>query len=164
MEFRVLGRGREKGAERDVIGPLFARFHGQMARIVAGDADDAVAQRLAGIGIGGILLADMDAVAAGLEGEVGAVVQQNGDAAPLRRRAQHVHHATQIVVGQVLQADLDTGDVAGIQGGLPRLHPLVRIFDDRGGDQVQAAGIGGNGRGPLRYGSLAMGQDSHGGG
>src|SRR3546814_10396627 len=35
----LLGRRRKEGPERDIIGPRFAGLHGEVAAIVAGDAD-----------------------------------------------------------------------------------------------------------------------------
>ena len=36
---RLLGEGREEGAERHIVGAGLGRFHGQVARIMAGDTD-----------------------------------------------------------------------------------------------------------------------------
>ncbi len=104
---RLFGRGREEGAEGDVVGAVLAGLHGEVAAGVAGDAQGEAGQELAGVGGRRVGLADMGAVAARSGGEVGAVVEQEGDAAGLDDRAQGVDGAAPGVVGRVLQAELD---------------------------------------------------------
>ena len=83
-------RAREEGAERDVVGAGLGGDEGAVAAVAAGHADDAVgAEPAARLGIGHVLLADMDAVAIELGGEVGPVVHDEGDAALLHDRLQH---------------------------------------------------------------------------
>ena len=83
---------------------------------MAGDADDRVgAEQRARLGVGRVLLPDMHAVAAGRERQIGPVVHQEGDAARLRDRPQHVGGAADRVVVDVLQPQLHAGDVAGIE-------------------------------------------------
>ena len=85
----ALGRARIEAAEGDIIGAGLGRLDGEIAAAVAGDADDAVrTQKAPRLGIGRVFLADMDAVAAGREREVGPVVHDEGDVARLRDRAQ----------------------------------------------------------------------------
>ena len=119
---RVLGRAREEAAEGDVVGAGLGGLDREMAAVIAGDADDAVgAEEPARLGIGRVLLADMDAVAAGGEREVGPVVHDEGDVARLRDRPQHVGGAADRVVVDILEAKLHAGDVAGIERlGEPR--------------------------------------------
>ena len=57
----------------------------------------------------------MDAVAAGRGGEIGTVVQDEGDVARLGDRPQHVARAPDLVVARVLEAELHAGDVAGVE-------------------------------------------------
>src|SRR3546814_19885584 len=61
----LLGRRRKEGPERDIIGPRFAGLHGEVAAIVAGDADlgrgAEPRPRLARIAVA---LAEVDAVGA----------------------------------------------------------------------------------------------------
>ncbi len=90
----------------------------------------------------GVLLADMDAVGAGLADEIGPVVQQEGDAAGLRDRAQRVGGAADRVVRDILQAKLQRRDVAGIERGGEPVRKR-RGIEGRWRDQVYAAAFGG---------------------
>lgn len=75
-----------------------------MAGIVTGDADDAIrADLLSRRLIAAILLADMDPVAAGLEGEIRPVIQQKGDTAPLRQRTQRIDSTAQRIIVKIFQ-------------------------------------------------------------
>jgi hypothetical protein len=116
-----------------------------MAGIVAGDPDDAVGADLAPrLGIGGVVLADMDAVGAGRGGDGGIVVDDEGDVAVLDDGAEAPGGAQEGGLVDVLQAKLDAGhDAADERGGelagedlqikLPR-RQLVRR------DQIEPAG------------------------
>jgi hypothetical protein len=74
----VLGGGREEGPEGHVVGAGLGGLHGQVAAVVAGDADHrARPHDLAGLLVGRVALADMDAVAAQPGGEVRAVVEDH---------------------------------------------------------------------------------------
>jgi hypothetical protein len=89
-----------------------------------------------------VRLAEVRAVAAGLHGEVGAVVQDHRHAAPLRHRPQCVHRAPHRVVRRVLEADLQGADVASVQ------RPREVLGEPRGleggrRDQVQSAALPG---------------------
>ena len=65
LGLRLFGRGRKERAERDIVGARFGGLDREMARIVAGDADDASGPTArARLGIGRVVLADMHAVAA----------------------------------------------------------------------------------------------------
>ena len=105
---------------------------------MASDADDpAPSHRGACLGIGGVLLSDMDAVATGGEREVGTIVHQERHAALLRHRAQRVGGAADRVVIGRLEAKLDAGDVAGIE----RCRKAVgegRRFEGGRRDEVEA--------------------------
>lgn len=57
----------------------------------------------------------MDAVAAGLGRQIGAVVQDEGDVARLGDREQDVDGAADRVVIDILQPQLETGDVAAVK-------------------------------------------------
>ena len=108
---------------------------------MAGDAQgEAGAEQASGVRGGSVGLADMGAVAAGGRDQVGTVVQQEGDAAGLGDGAQRVDRATPMVVGGFLEAELDGGDVAGIERG------GQGVGEGRagggGGDEVEAAGVG----------------------
>ena len=144
-----LGVGGVEGAEGDVVGTLFACHHGEMPAVVAGDADDGVlADDAAGLGVGGVLLADMDAVAAGFGGDVGAVVDEEGDAALLGDGPQAVAGPADEVglrrlvgVARRLQPHLHAGDVAGVEGFGQLRREDVEVQLGRG-DEVEAAGGG----------------------
>ena len=85
-----------------------------------------------------VLLADVHAVAARRGGQVGPVVHDEGDAPVLRDRAQPVRRAADIVVADVLEAQLDAGDVAGIQRNRQRLHEGCGLDPGRR-DQIEPA-------------------------
>ncbi len=79
---------REESAEGDVIRAGIGRLDRGVAAVVAGDADDPLRpEDLPRLLVGGVLLPDMNAVASGLERQVGPVVHDEGDAALLRDRA-----------------------------------------------------------------------------
>ena len=150
----LFGVGGIEGAEGDVVGAGFSGFHGQMAGVVAGDADDGfVADGGAGLFVGHVILAHMHAVAAGLEGEVGAVVEDEGDASALDFGAQEVDGAANLVVGQALKAQLHAGDISGIEGGGQGLGEGRDVGQAGRRHQIEAAG-GGNGRDPLKCGAI----------
>src|SRR5260221_9374373 len=114
---RGLRRRWEEGTEGDVIGARLGRVDGEVPAVMAGDADDAIGtEQAARLIIGSILLPDMDAVAARLGGEIGPVVEQESDAAPLRYWQQNVAGAFDVVIRRVFQAELYAGDVAGVEG------------------------------------------------
>ena len=105
--FRLFGSGWVEGAKSDIIGPGLTCLHRQMARIVTGDADDLVfADSRAGLGIGHIVLSDMDTVSTELGRQIGPVVEEERDAAALSNRYQHFHSAGDVVVRHILEAKL----------------------------------------------------------
>jgi hypothetical protein len=85
----------------------------------------------------------MGAVAAGLESEVGSVIEQEGDAAPLRLGPQRVDRAADGVVVDILETELRAGDIAAIQGLGEQGGESRQIVDAGRRDQVKATG-GGN--------------------
>src|ERR1019366_10413817 len=115
-----------------------ARFHRQMPAVMARDADNPVWQSRAGLGITGILLADMHAVAAQLGGEVGAVIEDEGGAMRLHQRAQHIRGAADLVVAGLLEAQLEGGDVAARQRAFQHTGEILRR-DARRRNQIKAA-------------------------
>ena len=83
---------------------------------MAGDADDPIlADQRPRLRISHIILPDMDAVRAELRREIGTVVQDEGDARGLRDRYQHIGGAADVVVSDILHAQLQRGDVTGAQ-------------------------------------------------
>ena len=68
----------------------------------------------------------MDAVAAQLGGEIGPVVHQEGDVARLRDRHQDFGGAADVVVRDVLQPQLQPGDVAGLERARQRVGKTAR--------------------------------------
>ena len=144
----LFGRGWKERPEGDVIGAPFACFEGKIAVGLARNADDGLlAHDPPCFVIRGVFLADMDAVAAGLCGEIGTVVQDKGDIAILRDGAQDVTGTPDVVVRHVFQAKLDAGDLAAIQCGRHYFRKGFRPprVERRRGDQVELAGFGANG-------------------
>jgi len=89
-----------------------------VAGIVAGDADDPlVAHQAAGLGVGGVTLPDVHAVAVEFGGKVRPVVEDKGGAALLHDRPQDAHGVADRRVIGVLEAQLHGGDIAGIKRG-----------------------------------------------
>ena len=86
------------------LGARFARFHGQMPAVMAGDADNAIGKKPPGFGVRGVFLADMDAVAAQFRGEIRPVVQDEGGAGRLHHRAQRIYRAADLVTAGIFQA------------------------------------------------------------
>ena len=83
-----------------------------MAAVVTGHADDAVGHQAARFGIRRVVLPDMHAVTAQFCGQVGTVVQDEGGVMGLHRRAQRVGGAADFIVADILQAQLEAGDIA----------------------------------------------------
>jgi hypothetical protein len=69
----------------------------------------------------------MDAVGAARGGDVGAVVDDEGGVARLHDRAQRVAGALQRVVVDVLETELDAGDVVGVERRGEPLTERLRI-------------------------------------
>jgi hypothetical protein len=113
---------------------------------VAGDADDAVGpEEPPRLGIGRVLLAHMDAVAAGRRGEVGPVIEEKRDATLLGDRTEDIAGAPNRVVVDVLQTQLHRGDVAGVQ----RFREPVaecRGIERYRRDQIEARALGRQGQ------------------
>ncbi len=110
---------------------------------MAGDADDPIgADQPARLLVRSILLADMDAIAARLGGEIGPVVEQEGGAAPLRDRLQDVAGAPDVVIGGLFQAKLHAGDVARVEGLRQRVAKAQGI-ECRRRHQIEPAACGG---------------------
>ena len=102
---------------------------------MAGGAEGEILQDAPCLGNRHVVLPDMGAVAAGLHGQVRAVVQQQGHAPVLHDRPQHIDRAAQIVLRPVLQPELDGGHLSRIQRcrqGVAELGGNER----RWGDQV----------------------------
>jgi len=74
---------------------------------MTGDADNGFGQQATGFCITGIFLPDMNAVTAQLGGQVGPVVQDKGGAVGLHDGAQGVHRAADLVIADMLQAQLE---------------------------------------------------------
>ena len=135
---RRLGLGREKRAKGDVIGAGLGRLDGKVTAVVTGDADDGRwPEQPPRLGIAGILLAEMDAVAAGGFGEIGAVVHQKGDVVLLRHRHQRIRGAADRIVGGFLQAKLQAGDIAGVERQGKPVGEIRRQFWR--GNEIEAA-------------------------
>src|SRR5439155_8578333 len=99
--------------ERDVVGAGLGGNNRAMPAVAAGDPDDPVGpEEPARLVIRRVLLADMHAVAAELGGKVGAVVHDEGDAALLRDRLQDLRGAPDRGIVDLLQPQLQAGDIA----------------------------------------------------
>ena len=116
VELGLFGGCGVEGAEGDVVGGVFAGLHGEVPAVVAGDAEGEVFAD-AGAGLAGVhvCLADVDAVAAVVGDEVGAVIEEEGDVAGLGDGAEGFDCAAPVVVVDVFEAELDGGDVARVE-------------------------------------------------
>ena len=142
VRFCLFGRRREERTESDVVRARLGGFHGQMARSVTGNADDAIRpQHSARLGGGSVLLADMHAVAAEHARQVRTVVENEGDIRALRHGHQDFHGARHLSVRHVLQPQLQRGDVARTQRALQHLRKPARLKLRRR-DQIKAAVVG----------------------
>ena len=108
-----------------------------MPAVAAGHADDAVRpEQTARLLIGRVLLADMHPVAVELGGEVGAIVHDERDIARLGDRLQNAGGAPDRVVVDVLQPQLQAGDIAAGERLVEFLRELVGVEGGRR-DQVK---------------------------
>ena len=105
----ALGRGRERGSDREVVDRL-ARSRLELRQRVRGEADDhVVAQQAARIRRRDVVLAQVHPVRAHDEGDVGTVVHDEQGAAPARAVARLFGQRAQPPVGLVLRAQLHEG-------------------------------------------------------
>src|SRR4051794_14773565 len=123
---RELCDARKERAEGDIVGPGFRRDESAMAAVAAGHADNAVrSQQTTRLLIGGVLLADMHPVAIELGGKVGTIVHNERDITRLGNRLQNAGGAADRVVLQILEPQLQTGDIAASQRLVEFLRELV---------------------------------------
>src|SRR5579883_137978 len=105
---------------------------------MAGHPDNAAqAQNASRLLIARILLADMDAVAAGGEREIGPIIHEEGDVALLGNRPQRIGRTTNRIVIGALETKLDARDVSRIK----RLRKSVREgrgLEGRRCDEIKA--------------------------
>ena len=113
-------------------------MHGKVAAGVAGDAEGEFAEDFARFGGGHIALADMGAIAAMGDGEVRAVVDEEGDIAGLHDGAQDVDGAADGFIVHLFQAELHRRDVTGVQRLCHRGGKGLQI-NPRWGDQIDSA-------------------------
>lgn len=107
---------------------------------MTGDADDLVeAQNPARVLVGGVFLADMNAVGVQSQRQIGPVIDDEGHAALLRDGAEAAAHFEHLVVGHILQAQLQAGDVARVQSGDQGLFEFRQIGDGRRRNGVKPA-------------------------
>ena len=86
-----------------------------MTGIVTGNAHYRIsAKGVSRLVIGSILLANMNAVAAGLNRQIGSIVHDDRHTPGLRHRAQDIGRAADFVVVDILETDLQAGHVAGV--------------------------------------------------
>ena len=90
----LLGRGREEGAEGDIIRARLPRLHREVAAVMGGDADlGGGAEQGAGLARVAVVLAEMDAVGADPFGQRHRIVDDEGDVARRRRGAAAARRA-----------------------------------------------------------------------
>ena len=100
-----LGRAREEGAERDVVGAGVGGDDGAVAARTAGHPDDMVrAEEAPGLGVRRVFFTDMHPVAIQLGGEIGPVVHDERDAPVLGDRFQDPRRAPDRVVVDLFEA------------------------------------------------------------
>ncbi len=131
----AFGRAREKRAEGDVVGAGLGGGDRAVATGAAGHADDAVGpQQPPRLGIGHVLLADMDAVATEFGGEIGPVVHDKGDIVRLRDRLQHRGRPANRVVVDILEPQLQAGDIAA---GQPASRSFANLSGSNAGGVIR---------------------------
>jgi hypothetical protein len=134
----ILGGGGEKRAERDVVRAVLAGLHREVPAVVAGDAEgEGGADEGAGFACRGVGLADMDAVGPMGVDEIGAVIEEEGDAAGLGDGAERVDGAAPVVVVGLLEAQLDGRHIARVQGAGERFGEVGA--GGGGGDEIKLA-------------------------
>ena len=121
----------EERAKRDIVCAASASM-AEMSRRFAGDADNCVRTELcARILIAGVVLADMNTVAARLACEVGPVVHNKCDIPFLCRRPQAISGASYDVVVDIFQTELNAISPARIQRGFQLLGECQWIIQAR---------------------------------
>jgi hypothetical protein len=110
----VLGRGREEGAEGDIVGARLAGFHGEMTAVVAGDADLRLgAEQRPGLARIAVTLAEMDAVGVQPPGQRHVVIDDEGDVMLGADRLQRRGESRRLVLVDPLHAKLEGGHRSG---------------------------------------------------
>jgi len=141
LRLGCLGVRSEEGAKGNVIGAGLGGLQRKIDGIVASDADDGiVAETRAGGFIIGVRLTDMNAVAAGIGGEIGPVVNEEGNIPVLASRPQNVDGTADGVVVGGFKAKLDAIDIARVQRFRQDIGERRRLKARRG-NQVQPAGV-----------------------
>ena len=114
-----------------------------MSRRLAGDAHLPVgSDDPARLGIGHVVLADMHAVAVEFHRQVWPVVHDQRRVALLADRPQRVGDAGDLVVGNVLQPELESRNVAAVEGGTQFVGEDRRMLDAGGRDEIETGGHG----------------------
>jgi hypothetical protein len=134
---RELRGTREERTEGDIVGPSLGRGERAMTAIAARHANNAVRPKQAArLFIGSVLFADMHPVAIQLGGEVGTVIHDERDIARLGDRLQDAGGAPYRVVANLLQAQLQAGNIAARERLVEFLRELVGVEGGRR-DQVK---------------------------
>lgn len=135
---RRLGRGREEGAERDIVGARLASLHGEVAAVVTGDADlRGRAEQQARRARVAVALAEMDAVGAEPLGQRHVVVDDEGDVAPGADRLQRPRQPRRLVLVDALHPELERRHRPGVERFGQALGKGARHVERR--DQVELA-------------------------
>ena len=138
-----LGGRRVEGAKGNIVGALFAGSHGGVAAVLRGGAENDVgADDLAGLFDGHVLGADMGAISTQLDGEFRAVIDDDGDPVGLRHGGDGFGDLArggriELSVG-VLEADLQAGDVPGLERAFEHGGEFRHIVNARGRDEIKA--------------------------
>src|SRR5215469_15165360 len=141
MRRRLLRRRCEKRPECNVVGAGFSSFDGEMARVMAGDANRAIwPKNLPCFRVGHILLADMRTVCPKFGSEVRPVVNEKCDASLLRDGHQYFCGLPNFIIAHTLQPQLQRRNVARAKRTFQRLTEGFR-FEFRRRDQVKAAAV-----------------------
>ncbi len=133
---RCLGGRVEEGPEGNIVCPLLARLHRQMAAVMAGDADDARrTDRLSRQGIRRVFLADMHPVAAQIDRQLRVVIQNDCHTVAVRALHQRRGERQQFLARMLLQADLQRADRSCRQCRVERA--LEAVVNARRGQDVK---------------------------
>ena len=124
---RRLGRGRIEGAERDIVRAGLARLHREMAAVVAGLADlRRRAEQRARLADVAVALAQVDAVGAEPLGQLHAVIDDERDIGIGADALQRLGEPRQLMLVDVLHAQLERRRDAGLERGLEPVRKGAR--------------------------------------
>ena len=133
----LCGRPKEC-AECDVIGTCLRRVDREMTRCFAGHANNGFrAEQPTRFRVAGIVLADVNTVAAGLASEVRAIVHDKGDIPVLADGPQYIGRPAYCVFVDVLETQLNACRAARIQRGTELVGERRRVVETWRRDQIE---------------------------